>query len=65
MNEEFEERGKISATCKGFWKMGPHGSTSHCQGSCVANTTLQMFIHLDPLDFLSLSFPHSFLRHVC
>lgn len=33
MNEEFEERGKTSATCKGFWKMRAHGSISHCQGS--------------------------------
>lgn len=30
MNEEFEEKGKTSSTCKGFWKMRAYGSTSHC-----------------------------------
>lgn len=60
MNEESEERGKTSATCKGFWEMGAHGSTSHCRGSCIAKATLQISIHLYSLDFLSLYFPHSF-----
>lgn len=48
MNEEFEERGKTSATCKAFWKVRAHGSTSPCQGSSVSKATLQMSIHSYP-----------------
>lgn len=53
MNEESEERGKTSATHKGFWKMRAHGSTSHCQGSCIERQPCKCLSTHTQADFLS------------